>query len=180
MTKHRPTEAQEAALRLAYSDDHLLYDEADEFDGVSPATLRSLHRHRWVVADPTDRSGDSLVLTSRGRRALGLEGSLLRKPKRMKTALLRAIEHFLTDRADVRSPGAMFEPEDLPGAVWVNDDQQADFSEALWLVDTGECDLIGFDDVDWACVARLVSELGFPCYTSSTRYIQAFWPEDED
>ena len=74
----------------------------------------------------------------------------------------------------------MFEPEDLPGAVWVNDDQQADFSEALWLVDTGESDLIGFDDVDWACVARLVSELGFPCYTSSTRYIQAFWPEDED
>jgi len=33
--------------------------------------------------------------------------------------------------------------------------------------------------VPWACAATLVSELGFPCYVSRTRYVQAFWPDED-
>ena len=47
------------------------------------------------------------------------------------------------------------------------------------LVDIDEAAMAGFEDVDWSCAARLVSELGFPCYASRTRHIQAFWPDED-
>ena len=178
MTQVRPTFAQDHALRLAYSDAYVLYDFSDELDGVSASTLRSIKRRGWVEVDPNDPDGDTLCLTTGGRTALGLQGGLLRKPKRVRTALYKAIEHFLTEKSSVRHQGAVFRPKDLSAAVWVNDEQRADFGDALLLVHLDEADLLDFEALDWSCVARLVSELGFPCYTSKTRYIQAFWPDE--
>jgi len=178
-TTAKITEAQSQALRLAYSDQHILYGYADEFDGVSPASLRAVVRKGWVgPLDPEDPE-DELELTEAGRQVLGLPAVLKAPPKRMKTALVRALGHFLAPDANLRKPDAIFPPSEIPAVVWVNDEQRADFSEALLLVDVDEAGLSGFDEVDWSCAARLVSELGFPCYVDRTRHIQAFWPDED-
>jgi len=175
----RITEAQSQILKLAYSDQHILYGFADEFDGISPASLRAVLRKGWVRPVDPDDPEDELELTTAGREALGLPGVLKAPPKRMKTALVRALAHFLTPDANLKKPDAIFPPKELPAVVWVDDEQQADFSEALLLVDIDEAAMAGFEDVDWSCAARLVSELGFPCYASRTRHIQAFWPDED-
>ena len=178
MKRQRLTQAQENALRLAYADDFILYGVPDP-DGVRRATLQSLKKQGWVRPDdPSDPEG-TLVLSRRGRSVLGLRGTLMRKPKRFRTALVRAISHFVDDRVDLKSKDILFVPKDLPGAVWVDDERRADFSAARLLLDLEESDLDWVEDVDWSCVATLVTELGFPCFTSRTRYIQAFWPEEE-
>lgn len=173
-----PTSSQETALRMAYSCDHILSGYSDEFGGVARSTLRSIRQRRWVEPADPEEPEDELVLTKDGRKALGLAGALLRPPKRMRTALIRAVGHFLDEGAPLRDRSAIFPPRRLSSAVWVNDEQCADFGEALLLVDMDEADLSGFEEVDWCCVARLVSELGFPCHVTRTRYIQAFWPEE--
>lgn len=173
------TEAQSQILRLAYSDQHILYGFADEFDDISPASLRAVLRKGWVSPVDPDDPDDELELTGAGREALGLPAALKAPPKRMKTALVRALSHFLAADANLRKPDAIFPPKELPAVIWVDDEQQADFSEALLLVDMDEAAMTGFEDVDWACAARLVTELGFPCYASRTRHIQAFWPDED-
>lgn len=173
------TEAQSHILRLAYSDQYTLYGYSDEFSGISPASLRAVLRKGWVApVDPEDPE-DELGLTESGCQALGLPGVLKAPPKRMKTALVRALGHFLAPDANLRKPEAIFPPAKIPAVVWVNDEQRADFSEALLLVDMDEAGLSGFDEVDWSCAARLVTQLGFPCAVSRTRHIQAFWPDDD-
>ena len=173
------TESQSHIVRMAYSDDYVLYGGSDDFDGVSPASLRSVLKRGWVAPVDPDDPDDELELTEAGRSALGIPAALKAPPKRFKTAVLRALDHFMGPESATRQPGAVFRPECLPGTVWVNDEQKADFSEALLLVDMDEADLNGFDQVDWSCAARLVSEMGFPCYVTNQRYIQAFWPEEE-
>jgi hypothetical protein len=175
----RLTESQRHALLLAYSSRHELYDYGDDFNGVSQSTLRSLVRKGSLeFEDPDDPEGE-LLLTRQGRAALGLQGAIMRKPKRMSTAVRRALEHLLGGDANIKKPEAVFLPKHIPAALWVNDEQCADFSDALMLVDVDEAGLEGFEDVEWAAVAQMVTELGFPCYAEQTRHIQAFWPDDE-
>lgn len=176
-----PTDRQHHALMLAYSADHVLYGEGDSWDGPSRATIRSLLRRGWVTpVDPEDLD-DELVLTPAGRGALGLRGALLRKPKRMKTAVVRAVGHFVDVTPTLRS--AVVRPKQLSGAVWVDDERVADFTDALWVLDTIDADLVygdgDGDEITWACVGTLITELGFPCYVDKTRHVRAFWPVDD-
>ena len=175
----RLTESQRHALLFAYSSRHELFDFGDEFGGVSQSTLRSLVRKRLLeFEDPDDREGE-LLLTRKGRAALGLEGAVMRRPKRMATAVRRALAHLLDGDANIKKPEAVFLPKHIPATVWVNDEQCADFSDALMLVDVDEAGLDGFEDVEWSAVALMVTELGFPCYAERTRHLQAFWPDEE-
>jgi hypothetical protein len=178
-TTTKITEGQSQALMLAYSDQYILYGCADEFDGTSPASLRAVLRKGWVRPVDMDDPEDELEITEAGRVALGVPGVLKAPPKRMKTAMVRALGHFLTPAANLRSPDAIFPPAKLSGAVWANDEQRADFSEALLLVDMDAAGLTGFEELDWSCAARLVTELGFPCTVSCMRHIQAFWPDED-
>ena len=66
--------------------------------------------------DPDDPE-DELELTTAGREALGLPGVLKAPPKRMKTALVRALAHFLTPDANLKKPDAIFPPKELPAVV---------------------------------------------------------------
>ena len=177
--RHPPTDRQRHALMLAYSEHHVLYGYGDEFTGVSPNTTRSLLARGWVVPIDPDDIDDELVITRTGKRVLGLTGVFLRKPKRMKTAVVRAVGYFVYPEPKLRA--ATFRPEKLNSTVWVNDEQKADFSDALLVVDMSQADLVGLadDELSWACAATLVSELGFPCYVSRTRYVQAFWPDED-
>ena len=68
-----------------------------------------------------------------------------------------------------------------PGHHGFHIHEKADFSDALLVVDMCQANLadLGDDELPWACAATLVSELGFPCYVSRTRYVQAFWPDED-
>ena len=165
----------------AYAEDFSLYGDGDDSGGVSKRTVRALVRRGWLrPEDPDDLDGEHLI-TRAGRTALGLVGGCMRKPKRMKTAVVRAIVLFIAETPELR--GAVKRPRKLSGAVWANDEALADFSDALWVVDTLDAKLAGIGDdeeIAWSCVSTLVGELGFPCYAERTRHIVALWPADDD
>jgi len=165
----------------AYAEDFGLDGEGDDFGGVSKRTIRAVVRRGWLCPDDPDDLDGEHSLTRAGRTALGLAGNCMRKPKRMKTAILRAIRLFIAETSDLRE--AVKRPKQLSGEVWVNDEAAADFSDALWVVDTLEAGLsrvVDDEEIAWSCVATLVGELGFPCHAERTRHIVALWPADED
>ena len=107
---------------------------------------------------------------------MGNTSKILKKPKRIKTAIVRAISLFMsTPSAPSKS---IFPPRKLSFSVWINDEQQADYSSALMLVDINEADLNGWEDYHWSCVGALVRELGFNSYADVGRLLVAFWPDD--
>ena len=169
------TEKQFEALMLAYSGDHILCP--DDLGGVHPRTVSALHKKGLLTPeDKHDLEGEYL-LTPAGREELGLTPAVMRPPKRSRTAILRGVTHFLQSTGLLRQ--AAYRPEKLPYQVWVNDEQVADFTGALLVVDLGDAGLEGFEDEAWSCAAQLATELGFPCYVERLRGVAAFWPTEE-
>ena len=170
------SEKEKLALMRAYGDDYCLQpDESSEF-GPHPRTIRSLVKKGLIEPEDEDYFYCEYDITSAGRVALGVTGSLMRKPKRLKTAIRRAIGHFMGETPNLGR--CVFTPDKLSYVVWVNDEQQADYGDALMLVDIDAADLMGFEDFRWSCVGALVRDLGFECYADVDRLLVAFWPDD--
>ena len=163
------------SLMYAYVEEYSLYPDEDRV-GAHPRTIRSLVKKGLIEPEDEEDFDCDYTITDAGREALGLTGSLMRPPKRLKTAIHRAIVHFLDDTGDLRKH--IYTPDKINAVVWVNDEQQADYSEALMVVDVIDADLRIYEDYEWECVGELVRELGFECYVDVGRQIAAFWPID--
>lgn len=169
------SDKQRDALMKAYSDDYTLYADSDPMFGTHPKTIGALVSKGLI--EPLDEDDETEYdITAAGRKALGLTGSAMKKPGRVRTAVHRAIVLFLGDTPDLKA--SIFPPKKLNAAVWVNDEQQADYSDAMMLVDLREADLGQVDEHVWSCVAKLLGELGWDCYVEANRKIVSFWPDD--
>jgi hypothetical protein len=170
------TEKARDALMIAYGDQISLYP--DEWGiGAHPNTIRSLVKKGLIAPDEDDDFWCEYDITDAGKIALGIVPALRRPPKRLKTAICRAIGVFLEEPFTLRS--GIFTPDKIHAVVWVNDEQQADYSEALMVVDLTDADLYGFEDHWWACVGQLVRDMGFEVYADVGRQIVAFWSTED-
>ena len=174
---HRLGAAQRRALMLAYSDEHALYVDSDPEFGVNPRTARSLVERGLLSVE---RSGDdeyaeeSWSITRAGEKALGAWVPPSRHPKRLKTAIRKALEAFVEDGASLRA--AVLRPRELGRQVWTADEQLADYGEALAVIDLADYEFeFAVDDVAWGCVGRMVSKLGFPCYLEAGYGVVGVW-----
>jgi hypothetical protein len=165
------------ALMYAYGDEYCL--QPDEFgdSGVHPATIRALLRKGFVEPEDEDDFWCDYTITKAGKDALGITAALKRPPKRIKTAILRAVALFLEDTPGLKS--SVYPPSQLNAVIWYNDEQQADYSDALMVLDLDGADMRGFDDHWWTCVGQLVRDLGFEVYADVGRLIVAFWAEEQ-
>ena len=170
------SEKERNGLMLAYSDDNILYPDTDPMFGTHPKTVRSLLNKGLVTPYDEGEFDSEYDLTAKGRKALGLTGALMKKPARIKTAVVRAIIHFIDDAPELKA--CVFPPKKLNAVVWLNDEDQADYDDALILVDLREDELGHVDEHCWPCVAKLVGELGFPCDVEANRKIVSFWSQD--
>ena len=172
--------ARHRALMRAYSDEHTLYPERVPMFGVRPSLLRALLADGLVCPEEAGAFECEHRLTRRGRHALGLKGAVMRAPARERTAVLRAIRHFIADSAAL--PQSLLVPASLSAPLMHNDAVAHDFTDAMLLVDLRAARLGTPDALRWGCVARLVSELGHPCTVEVDRgaRIAAFWPDGPD
>ena len=170
------SEAAIDALTVAYTDCYSLYPSDDSSMGAHPNTIRSLVKKGLIEAEDEDDFECEYFITAKGREALGLTGKALNKPKRLKTAVERAIVHFIGDTGLLKE--SIFPPKDLNAAVWVNDEQQADYTDALMLVDIHEAELgqVGHHVV--SAIGGYVRELGFDIFVESNHRFIEFWPEE--
>lgn len=98
------------------------------------------------------------------------------KPKKLLDAIATCSRAFLgSDASDVSSKAHR--------AFFTSHEVQRDFEGALAVIDLSDDDGYG-DDEDsellWSCVARAVSELGFPCTSEHSGDVVAFWPAEDD
>lgn len=171
------TDKQRKGLLTAYSDEHTLYPDTDPMFGTHPKTIRFLVSKGLIEAQDEGDVDSEYDLTKRGRRALGMTGRAMTKPARMKTAVVRAT-CLLVGVEPSELKGSVIRPKQLGSAVWLNDEDEADYDDALMLVDLRSAGLGRVDELDWYCVAKLVGELGFPCSVEANRSVVSFWPED--
>ena len=164
------------ALMFAYSEDLTLVADTDPMFGSHPRTIRALAKKGFIEAYDEDDEESEYELTRAGRVALGLTAAAMKKPARVKTAVLRAIRIFIGETRELKA--CVFPPKQLNAQVWVNDEQAADYIDAMMLVDLREADLGFVDEHCWTCVGQLVGELGFPCDVETNRQIASFWPQD--
>ncbi len=167
------SDKQRAALLMAYSDDYSLVADSDPMFGAHPQTIRALVKKGLLEAESEDEDAE-YELTSKGRKALGLTGSAMKKPGRLKTAVHRALVLFVDDAPDLKA--CIFPPKKLNATVWLHDEAPLDYDDALMLVDLREADLGRVDEHIWSCVAKLLGELGWECYVEANRQIAAVWP----
>lgn len=171
-------EAQRRALMLAYSDEHNLYVDSDPEFGVNRRTARSLVERGLLEVE---RDGDdeyaeeTWSITRDGVKALGAWVQPSRHPKRLKTAIRKALAVFAHEGESLKL--AVLRPDELCRQVWVDDETVADFSEAHAVVDLSEYEF-EIDDVAWGCVGQMVSDLGFRCYVEDGRDVVGVWPEE--
>lgn len=165
---------QRRALMLAYSDEHDLYVDSDPDFGVNPRTARSL-LDRGLLHVERDGDEETWSITGDGAKALGAWVPPSRRPKRLKTAIRKALAVFVEDGESLSR--AVLRPDELNHQVWVDDETVGDYSEALAVVDLAEYE-IEVDEVAWGCVGRMVSELGFPCYVEAGHGVAGVWPNE--
>ncbi len=164
---------QREALITAYTDCTYLIPADPDEEGVEPKTIRSLVKNGLIEADDKGDFWGSYSLTKYGRDMLGLNQSVMRKPKGLKTALKRAITLFMEPHAQLGN--AIFPPAKINSTKWADDEWEADYSDALMVIDIDLLGMTDFDEKYWGAVARLVRELGFDIDIDCDGLIGAVW-----
>lgn len=142
---------------------------ADADFGVSPRTIRALVEKGLIVPDD-DGDDPSYLITNMGRSVLGVNWTASTKPKRITTALKRALRALLPGSAEA----VFVKPREMT-AMWHNDDVQYDFSDALICLE----EVYEDDEIELDALAQMVGDAGFPCYLERTRDIVIVWPSEE-
>ena len=168
------SEAAIDALTIAYTNTYSLFPDAYGERGTHPRTIKTLVKKGLLEPEDEDDFECEYFITKQGRQALGLSGSAMSKPKRLKTAVRRAIVHWIGDTGLLGEN--IYPPSQLSAAVWVNDEQQADYSDALILVDVHGAELGQVEDFIVGAIERMVCELGFDVAVESSRRFIEFWP----
>jgi hypothetical protein len=172
------SEAAINALTTAYGETISLFPDAFGEQGNHPRTIRALVKKGLLEPEDEDDFECEYFITKKGRQALGLSGSAMTKPKRLKTAVRRAIVHWIGDTGLLSEN--IYPPSQLSAVVWVNDEQQADYSDALMLVDTHGAELGQVDDFVVGAIERMVRDLGFDVAVETSRLFIEFWPGEDD
>lgn len=172
------SEAAIDALTIAYGDTISLFPDAYGGSGNHPRTIRTLVNKGLLEPEDEDDFECEYFITQKGRKALGLSGAAMKKPKRLKTAVHRAIVHWIGDTGLLTEN--IYPPSGLSAAVWVNDEQQADYSDALMLVDIHDAELGRVDDFIVSAIEKMVRELGFDVAVETSRLFIEFWPGEGD
>ena len=148
------TAPQRKALLLAYAEDWVLCDG----DSISKRTLGILGKAGLIECDDGD---DEYRITPEGEAALGLQIAANKVPKRMFTAIQRAVDAVFHDEDRELHRGSSQLPQ-------LYDEGVPDWDG---VVAVGELSLVGYgsdedDDelVRWSAVATLVTAMGFPCH----------------
>jgi hypothetical protein len=171
--------AQRRALMLAYSDEHDLYVDTDPEFGVNPRTARALLDRGLLQVErdgDDDYAEETWSITRAGEKAVGAWIPPSRRPKRLKTAIRKALTTFIHEGASLSR--AVLRPDELGRQVWAGDETVAHYSDARAVVDLEEYEY-EVDDVAWGCVGRMVSDLGFPCYVEEGQGVAGIWPNEE-
>ena len=168
----RLTPAQKKGLLYAWSPDFVLEPSDEPGWGTSSRTVKSLAAKGLIQAAEAEDEWDT---TPAGAEALGVLPG--KPPKTFAAALARFAPVFVdTSSIDLRRRAT--------GARFSGDDVQKDFAGALTVIDLSDDDSYGDDDLEpellWSCVARAISEAGFPCTADCDGDVVVFWPEEEE
>ena len=172
------SEAAIDALTIAYGETISLFPDAFGERGNHPRTIRALVKKGLLEPEDEDDFECEYFITKQGRQTLGLSGSAMTKPKRLKTAVRRAIVHWIGDTGLLAEN--IYPPSQLSAAVWVNDEQQADYTDALMLVDVHGAELGQVDDFVVGAIERMVRDLGFDVAVETSRLFIEFWPGEDE
>ena len=170
------SEAAIDALTIAYGDTISLFPDAYGERGNHPRTIQALVKKGLLEPEDEDDLECEYFITAKGKEALGITPAAMKKPKRLKTAVCRAIVHWIGDTGLLTEN--IYPPSQLSAAVWINDEQQADYSEALMLVDIHGAELGQVDDFVAAAIERMVRGLGFCIAVEASRRFIEFWPDE--
>ena len=172
------SEAAIDALTIAYGETLSLFPDGDSGQGYHPRTIQALVKKGLLEPEDEDDFECEYFITAKGKQALGITKSALKKPKRLKTAVQRAIAHWIGDTGLLTEN--IYPPSDLSAAVWINDEQQADYSEALMLVDIHGAELGQVDDFLIGAIEQMVREIGFSVAVETCWRFIEFWPGEDE
>ena len=160
------TPTQRRALLTAYCADYGLSE-----DSFAKRTIRAI-----LDAGLVTTKGYDLVITDKGRHALGVHVPPSKRPKRMFTAIRHAVA-TVCPRQDIEV--LRRRQASLPSFT---DDGQLDWTGVVAVADVSDTyhAALGDDeDVRWSAAATMVTEMGFPCYCDISFGHAVFWTEDE-
>ena len=172
------SEAAIDALTIAYGETISLFPDRESGQGYHPRTIRALVKKGLLEPEDEDDFACEYFITAKGKEALGITSAAMKKPKRLKTAVCRAVAHWVGDTGLLNEN--TYPPSQLSAAVWINDEQQADFSDALMLVDIHGAELGEVDDFILAAIERMVRDLGFCIAVEASRRFIEFWPDEDE